>query len=145
MVLQEFINLMEFIAGSQPCINQIIPQDVYKLNSLKNAKFGAFAWQHRQHTSDTESEYWLFSFQLFYIDRLTEDGSNELEAQAVGLDVLDNIIKSIVEITGNDIQLESPVVYQPFTFRFSQECAGDYCTVTFRVPTNCTCPEFYLS
>ena len=142
MTLLEFIKVMENVAEAQPAINQIVPGDVYLLNSDKTADFGVFSWQHRQHMELVEGDFRLYSFQLFYIDRQTQDGSNILEAQSTGLEVLSNIIKSLLEIL--DITLYERVIYQPFVQRFSQECAGTYAQVTFQVPVDQLCPEEWL-
>lgn len=133
---------MESIAEAQPAINEIISGDVYLLNSKKDADFAVFAYQHRQHYEEVEDGYRLYSFQLFYIDRQTQDGSNILEAQSFGIEVLDNIIKSLCEAL--DITVYDRIIYQPFVQRFSQLCAGTYATVTFLVPVDTICPEEYL-
>jgi hypothetical protein len=134
---------MEAVAAQQPGINEIIPGDVYMLNSKKDAEFGVFSWQHRQHQEISDiPDLRYYSFTIFYIDRQTQDRSNILEAQSTGLEVLSNIIKTIVDTL--EIELQTNVVYQPFEQRFSQECAGCYANVTFVVPNSCICPEEYL-
>lgn len=142
MTLFQFIKTMERIAMLQPSINQVIPGDIYLLNSDKQAEFGVFGWQHRQHQEDIDGDYKLLSFQLFYVDREEQGGSNILEAQSFGFEILSNIIKTIVEELGISI-LTNPI-YQPFEQKFSQMCAGTYVTVTFIVPNDCICPEEYL-
>ncbi len=143
MTLFEFCKIMEAIAAQQPGINEIVPGDVYLLNSKKDAEFAVFSWQHRQHQEIRDiPDCRLYSFTLFYIDRETQDGSNILEAQSTGVEVLSNIIKTILETL--EIELDSNVIYQPFEQRFSQECAGCYANVTFIVPVDCICPEEYL-
>jgi hypothetical protein len=143
MTLFEFVKVMEAIAAQQPSINEIIPGDVYILNSKKDAEFGVFSWQHRQHQELSDNpDYRLYSFTIFYVDRETQDGSNILEAQSVGMEVLSNIIKTITETL--EINVYGSIIYQPFEQRFSQECAGCYANVTFLVPVDCICPEEYL-
>jgi len=141
-MLIEFVKLIRSVAAAQPAINQIVDNDVYKLNSLKDAEYSVFAWQQRQHTE--EVDFWLFSFQFFYLDRLTQDGGNELETQSIALDILSNIIGTIVSIGGGEIELVTNPTYQPFTQKFKDECAGAYATVTFRVAKECICEELYL-
>jgi hypothetical protein len=143
MTLFEFVKVMEKIASIQPNINEIVPGDVYLLNSKKDAEFSVFSWQHRQHQELSDvPDVRLYSFTLFYIDRETQDKSNILEAQSTGFEVLSNIIKTIVEELS--IEIYGNIIYQPFEQRFSQECAGIYANVTFLVPINCICPEEYL-
>ena len=141
-MLIEFIRMIEKIAKSQPNINLIVENDVYRLNTLKDAGYTVFAWQQRQHQEETD--FWIYTFQLFYIDRLTQDGSNELEAQSMGMEVLSNIIGTIIEYGDGDIELYGIPTYQPFTQKFKDETAGVYATVSFRVPKNCICIENYV-
>lgn len=141
-MLTQFIRMMKKVASKQPNINQIIDNDVYRLNTLKDAEYTVFAWQQRQHQEETD--FWLYSFQLFYIDRLTQDGGNEVEVQSMGLEVLSNIIGTIIEYSEGEIEVYGTTLYQPFTQRFKDETAGVYATVTFRVPKDCICIEDYI-
>lgn len=142
MTLKEFIGMVRAIAEQQPAINSVIDNDVYKLNELKDVEYSVFAWQQRQHREETD--FWIYSFQFFYIDRLTQDSGNELETQSIGLDILSNIILTILEVGDGEFELYDTPVYQPFTQRFKDLCAGDYVTVTFRIPKCSICEEQYL-
>lgn len=142
MTLKEFIGMVRAIALTQPNVNSVIDNDVYKLNELKDVEYSVFAWQQRQHREETD--FWIYSFQFFYIDRLTQDSGNELETQSIGLDILSNIILTILEVGDGEIELYDTPIYQPFTQRFKDLCAGDYATVTFRIPKCSICEEQYL-
>lgn len=139
-MLVDFIKMLKGVASTQPNVNQIIDNDIYRLNSIKDVEYSVFGWQQRQHQEETD--FWIYSFQLFYIDRLTQDGSNELECQNTGMEVLSNIIGTIIDF--GDIELNGIPIYQPFTQRFKDETAGCYVTVSFIVPKTCICPEEYL-
>ena len=139
-MLIDFVKMLKGVASTQPNINLIIDNDIYRLNTLKDVEYSVFGWQQRQHQEETD--YWIYSFQLFYIDRLTQDGSNELECQNTGMEVLSNIISTIIDF--GDIELNGIPLYQPFTQRFKDETAGCYVTVSFIVPKTCICPEEYL-
>lgn len=139
-MLVDFIKMLKGVASTQPNVNQIIDNDIYRLNTLKDVEYSVFGWQQRQHQEETD--FWIYSFQLFYIDRLTQDGSNELECQNTGMEVLSNIISTIIDF--GDIELNGIPIYQPFTQRFKDETAGCYVTVSFIVPKTCICPEEYL-
>lgn len=140
-MLIQFINMVKSIAEKQPNVNSIIDNDIYRLNMLKDVEYSVFGWQQRQHQE--ELDFWIYSFQFFYIDRLTQDGSNELEVQNTALEVLSNIIWTVEEYGGGDIEIYNTPVYQPFTQRFKDECSGAYVSVMFRVPKNCICIENY--
>ena len=139
-MLIDFVKMLKGVASTQPNINQIIDNDIYLLNTLKDVEYSVFGWQQRQHQE--EMDYWIYSFQLFYIDRLTQDGSNELECQSTGMEVLSNIIGTIVGL--GDIEINGIPLYQPFTQKFKDETAGCYATVSFIVPKTCICEELYI-
>ena len=139
-MLVDFIKMLKGVASTQPNVNQIIDNDIYRLNTLNDVEYSVLGWQQRQHQEETD--FWIYSFQLFYIDRLTQDGSNELECQNTGMEVLSNIIGTIIDF--GDIELNGIPIYQPFTQRFKDETAGCYVTVSFIVPKNCICEELYI-
>ena len=140
-MLIDFVKMFKSIAKSQPNVNSIIDNDIYRLNTLKDVDYSVFGWQQRQHQEETD--FWIYSFQFFYVDRLTQDGSNELETQNIGLEVLSNIISTILEYGDGEIEVYGTTLYQPFTQRFKDECSGVYATVSFRVPKSCICIEEY--
>ena len=141
-MLIEFIKMFKSIARSQPNVNSIIDNDIYRLNTLKDVNYTVFGWQQRQHTEETD--FWIYSFQFFYVDRLTQDGSNELECQNTGIEVLSNIIRTILSVGGGEIELYGNAVYHPFTQKFKDETSGCYVEVAFRVPKDCICEEAYI-
>lgn len=142
MTLKEFIGMVKAIAETQPAINQVVDNDVYRLNELKDVEYSVFAWQQRQHREETD--FWVYSFQFFYIDRLTQDGGNELETQSIALEILSNIILTVLEVGDGEFELYDTPIYQPFTQRFKDETAGAYVTVSFRIPKCSICLEEYL-
>ena len=56
-MLVEFIKLIKDIASAQPNVNQVIDNDVYRLNTLKDVEYSVFAWQQRQHQE--EEDFWI--------------------------------------------------------------------------------------
>ena len=136
MTLVETIRAIERIAGNQPAVNTIVRNDIFRLNGKPDAKYGVFAWTQQQHTIG--EDLCTFSFAFFYVDRLTFDRSNELEVQSVGIQTLDNIIRSLADA---GIFAESEWTAQPFNQRFEDECAGVWATIRLQVPVGWTCPE----
>lgn len=134
MTLLELYNYIKRIAGKEANINTTV-DDFYDLNT-EDVKYSAFVIQQREHSKDTE---WMnYSFYFGYVDRLTEDKSNEIEIQSTAIEILSNIINRIYK--DFDISYGSVV---PFTQRFTAECSGAYIAVTIPVPTN-TCYEDLL-
>ena len=87
-----------------------------------------------------ESSLVTFNFTFFYIDRLRADKKNELEIQSVGIQVLDNIIRSLEAKT---VYAESKYTFTTFNQRFLDECAGVFTNVALTVPLSDLCEETY--
>lgn len=138
MTLSQTIAAIENVARQQPAIRCIVRNDIFRLNSLPDVRYGVFAWTQGRHTADTEAGLYNFRFTLFYVDRLTADHGNEVEVQSVGITTLGNIVASLqdagVFVTG---ELE----FQTFNQRFEDECAGVFCTLDFEVPVDVVCGE----
>lgn len=138
MTLQETIKTIEVIASSQPSINMVVENDVFRLNLKPDARYGAFAWVQGQHSASVDKSLMTFSFTLFYVDRLKEDRSNQLEVQSVGIRTLDNMIRSLDSL---GIYVSNDYTFQPFNQRFLDECAGVFCNVSMDVPVGDLCSE----
>lgn len=138
MTLKEVIRTMEIVASHQPSINMVVENDVFRLNSKADARYGVFAFVQQQHSTSLESNMLSYSFTLFYVDRLKNDRSNQIEIQSVGIETLDNIIRQLDDL---GIYSEQSYSFQVFNQRFLDECAGVFCNVTFSVPSGTLCPE----
>lgn len=139
MTLVEVVKAMEAAAMSQPAVQTIVENDVFKLNSCPDARYGVFAFVQGQHSGSVDSDLMTYQFSLFYVDRLTHDRSNQIEVQSAGVSVLSNILRVLSEagIVAGDYS------FQPFNQRFSDECAGVYCTVGLSVLRDSSCGETY--
>lgn len=138
MTLSQLISLFEGIAQQQPSINMIVQQDVFRLNSAPSLKYGVFAWTQGQHTGNINGMS-AYSFSLFYVDRLKEDLSNQIEIQSVGCETLGNILRELDE---HDVDVSSYTI-QTFNQKFTDECAGVFCNVTLSVLPTTQCGEEY--
>lgn len=137
MTLSETIKAIEIIASHQPSINSIVRNDIYRLNSLADVKYGVFGWTQEQHSSDLESN--TFSFVFFYIDRLKANKSNQIEVQSVGFETLSNIIRTLNE---KGFAVDS-FTYNTFNQRFLDECCGGWARVRIDVPVGYSCEELF--
>lgn len=140
MTLKEVIRTMEVIASGQPSVNMVVENDVFRINAAPDVKYGVFAFLQREHSSSLDSSVISYSFTLFYVDRLKNDRSNQIEIQSVGVQTLDNIIRKMDEM---GIFTETAYTFQVFNQRFLDECAGVFCNVTFSVPVGSLCPESF--
>lgn len=138
MNLQQVIKAFEVVASQQPSVNMIVQNDIFRLNSVTDARYGVFGWTQGQHSSSLDSSMFTFSFTFFYVDRLMDDMSNQIEVQSVGIQTLDNILKKLDDL---DIYVSSTYTFQTFNQRFLDECAGVFCNVTLQVPVTTMCSE----
>lgn len=117
----------------------IVENDIFRLNSYADAKYGVFGWLQGQHTTSIDSAFITLQFTFFYVDRLTSDLANQVEIQSVGLQTLDNIIRKL-----DDYGIEaSNYTFNTFNQRFLDECAGVYANVTLQIPVTSMCAEGY--
>ena len=140
MTLVEVIKVIEVIASRQPSIRMIIENDVFKINEKVDARYGIFAWTQGQHTSRIDSNSVDYSFTFFYVDRLKNDKSNQIEIQSVGTETLNNILLTLDDI---GIDIDQTFTFQVFNQRFTDECAGVFCNVTFTISVDEICPEMF--
>jgi hypothetical protein len=140
MTLQQLIRKVESIAMQQPSINMVVQNDVFRINSAPALKYGVFAWTQGQHSVEIATGMATYKLTLFYVDRLKADKSNMIEVQSVGCMTLSNILRTLEE---NDIEVEG-VTLQPFNQRFTDECAGVFCSVSLTIPDASVCGESYV-
>lgn len=131
---------MEVVASHQPTVGSIVRNDVFRLNSLPQAKYGVFAWLQGEHRSELAGDLQRFAFTLFYVDRLTFDKGNETEVQSVGIETLENVLGRLDEY---GITAVSEHTFRTFNQRFSDECAGVFCNVVFEVTKGDLCPDTF--
>ena len=140
MTLSDTIRAIETIAGGIPSVASIVRNDIFRLNSLPDAEYAVFGWTQGQHTASVSSSLVTFNFTFFYIDRLRADKKNELEIQSVGIQVLDNIIRTLEAKT---VYAENTYTFTTFNQRFLDECAGVFTNVALQVPLSDLCEETY--
>jgi hypothetical protein len=141
MTLSGTIRYIERIALMQPSVKMVVPNDIFRLNATPSAEYAVFGWTQGQHTIGADDSYATYAFTFFYVDRLTEDKGNELEIQSVGITVLDNIIRTVVQA---GVQVAGDYTFTSFNQRFVDECAGVYCAIALRVPLDSVCEDSFF-
>lgn len=127
MTLLETIRAIERVAARQPAVKMIVENDVFKLNACKDALYGAFAFVQGTHSGSVDDALVVYNFSLFYVDRLTADRGNQIEVQSVGIETLTNILREL-----DEVMVVGTYTFQPFNQRFSDDCAGVYCSVSLQ-------------
>lgn len=142
MTLSEVYNAFSELALDQPNIRTVILNDIYRLDTLKNVKYSVFgitpAYEHEE-----DEDYRYYNLHLYYIDRLIEDGSNDVDIQSIGFEVLSNIITAFLEQFEGKAELHEKTKYQTFYQKFVDECAGIYARVKISIPRDSYCEEIY--
>lgn len=128
MTLLELINIVKNIAIQQPNIRTSEEGSIYEiLNGNPSVKYNAFVITQGTHRQDSQFNY--FNFNLFCVDRLTDDlESNRTQAQSMAIEMLSNVINTLNEVY--DIEVENGLSFTTFTEKFKDECAGAYLQVT---------------
>ena len=138
MTLLEVIRTIEDAAARQPSVSMIVENDVFRLNSYADARYGVFAWVQGRHRVDSMTpDFIRYSFTFFYVDRLRNDIANQVEVQSVGMDTLRNVLAVL-----RDAGIEPETAeFQTFNQRFADECAGVFCSVVLLTDTGSECAE----
>ena len=140
MTLYQVIQAIEAVAGNQPSVRSIVRNDIFKLSSVPDARYGVFGWMQNSHASNADSSLIRWNFTFYYVDRLTDTHSNQVEAQSVGIETLTNIIKAL----RNAGIWATDYTFTTFNQRFADECAGVFALVTFETLAGSRCPEEYI-
>lgn len=139
MTLYKLIEIIKEIASKHPNVGSVNEGDIYTINSSPSVKYANVTITQTTHTQDETYDH--YGFTLFYTDRLVDDlECNRLQIQSIGKSMLSNIITFIC----NEFDVEcNSITYQPFTQRFTDECAGVYATLTIDVVKDTNCAEEY--
>lgn len=139
MTLFQVVKSLQTIALANPYIKNAGDGSIYNfMNANPSIKYGVFFVSQTTHREDDFFDW--YGFNLFVIDRLVDNlESNRLQIQSIAKEVLSNTIKTFIKkfigITHGDIR------YTPFTERFADLCAGQYCNVEFKIPKAVVCEE----
>lgn len=139
MTIFQVTRALQTIALTNPAVNNVGDGSIYDfMNANPSIKYGVFFLSQTTHREDELFDY--YGYNIFYIDRLVDNlESNRLEIQSIAKEVLSNTIKTFVKkflgVTHGEIR------YTPFTQRFADLCAGQYCNIEFKIPKAIICEE----
>lgn len=142
MTLYTLVNIFKKIALDQPNIRTTSDGSVYDaLNNNPSVKYDVFHISQTNHQEDFETDY--YGLQLFYISRLEDSlEDNRLQIQSIGKEVLGNIIRTFCE----NFSIDYPTItYIPFTQKFNDLTAGQYCNVRLEVPKDLVCADDFIT
>lgn len=136
MTLFDTFRTLNRLAKRWPSIHSALESgDVFDLSKEEYEQpYGAFCATETEHQI---GEYFTtFGFVLYYVDRLTFDKSNKTEIHSNAVQFFQYMIPACIAALDGDIEFGEVV---PFTERFSAECAGAWCRMSFTTPNETLC------
>ena len=136
MMLRDLIRLIEDYKEGNHLIGLVVPNDIFRLNTLPDVTYPVLGWTQGQHRLTAENGLLYFSLTVFYVVRLLADKSNELEIQSAGVAVLTDLVHYLED---RGAFVYGDITLTPFNQRFTDECAGVYASITFELPAETLC------
>ena len=138
MTLFDIIRNLQAIAAQEPSVRSVSDGDIYDaLNAAVDIKYGVFHITQDTHTTNGDLDVW--GLNLFFIDRLLDNGENRLSIQSAGITILENVLKRFADTFGAEYM--NNIVYTPFTQRFKDNCAGVFCKISVSTVMDNLCAE----
>ena len=133
MKLKEIVTAILDYARDYPNVHSVYQGDIYdNLNGGQEVEYTAVVVTQQQHNYAYQDGNIVFNFNVFYVDRLTADGSNALDTQSEAADFFYRLVDQI-----DQHGIIQDFTIQPFTERFADLCAGAYATFGVQVPVPC--------
>lgn len=120
------LRTLKSLSNTHSLVNDYAEGDVYEYMNSGMHKYPCVFMTMNNITSDSESTN--YNFTLFYIDRLISDGSNKINVQSIGVQVIKQILSKLFDIYP-EIEISS-TEYTPFTEKFADDCAGVFCQIS---------------
>jgi len=141
ITLAKIVDVISSIASGERNISTIVQNDIYELDAQPDVKYSVFGITQNTHREDEAFVY--YSFNLFYINRITnDDRSNEILNQSTAIQVLRNIIRKTCNYLDIEVDPLNQIQYETFIQKFSDVTSGAYAIVTFAIPLD-LCVEDY--
>ena len=138
MTLFDIIRNLQAIAAQEPSVRSVSDGDIYDaLNAAVDIRYGVFHITQDTHTTNGDLDVW--GLNLFYIDRLLDNGENRLSIQSAGITILENVLRNFADTFGAEYM--NNIVYTPFTQRFKDNCAGVFCKISISTVMDNLCAE----
>lgn len=114
---------------------------IYEINGISiNSYPILFSSPTGTHTIERDTT--RYQITLYYLDRLLEDGSNEMDILSTGVEALKNIIWGLGQLDGIvSVSDTLDIRNVTETEAFNDRLAGAYCTFDVTVLNAYTCPE----
>ena len=142
MTLKYLLNQISTTAINQKCIHYAAAgSDIYQLNALRVDSYPVLFTSPTGNHNINENTT-TYSLTLYYLDRLTEDNSNDIDIQSAAIEQLKNMVRWIAVLNGVvSVSDEYEITNFIETDAFDDRLAGGYCTIDVEVLNNFICPE----
>lgn len=142
MNLYEITKNIEKLASAEH-VSSIYEGDIYDLNKQQDIRYPVFVITQQSHAGSTNDKIKI-GYNLFFVDRLLEDKSNQLEIQDWAIRATENVIEGIT--AANLGYVSDNYTINTFTERFDSLCAGAVCQMQVNVSVdNCDVPRIVTS
>ena len=139
MNLYRIINDIKSTCMSHRDVQDFHYGDIYDYENTKSLKYINTNFTLQNISSGLEGDTKTMNGVLFCVDRLTDNGDNKLIAQSRCTDILQSIINRLTEnYSGWSIE---NTVYEVFSTKFADLCAGCFCTFSLSVDEDSVCSD----
>ena len=139
MNLYRIINDIKSTCMSHRDVQDFHYGDIYDYENTKSLKYINTNFTLQNISSGLEGDTKTINGVLFCVDRLTDNGDNKLIAQSRCTDILESIINRLTE-NYSGWSLEN-TVYEVFSTKFADLCAGCFCTFSLSVDEDSVCSD----
>ena len=139
MNLYRIINDIKSTCMSHRDVQDFHYGDIYDYENTKSLKYINTNFTLQNISSGLDSDTKTINGVLFCVDRLTDNGDNKLIAQSRCTDILESIINRLTE-NYSGWSLEN-TVYEVFSTKFADLCAGCFCTFSLSVDEDSVCSD----
>lgn len=139
MNLYKIINDIKSTCMSHRDVQDFHYGDIYDYENTKSLKYINTNFTLQNISSGLEGDTKTINGVLFCVDRLTDNGDNKLIAQSRCTDILESIINRLTE-NYSGWSLEN-TVYEVFSTKFADLCAGCFCTFSLSVDEDSVCSD----
>lgn len=140
MTLQTLLNIIGEIGIRDRLINfSCAGSSIYQINDLTVVDY-PILYTTPAGTHNVTPNYTSYELTLYYIDRLLEDNSNDVNIHSVGVEVLKNIINKIKAVEDVvEVEDEYDIILFTDTEKMKDRCSGAYATIKVSVLNNTIC------
>ena len=136
MTYNQIQTIVESGCLSYPNVRTFGCGDIYLLNSTTPTY--SVMWLSLVSRTDY-SNFTTYQVNLFYVDRLKKDLSNEEQIISEGMEACETVVSMLKHHDDLLWDPDSNVTFTPFRERFSDECAGVYVNFSIQVPVEELC------